>query len=192
MRHSTPTFTANAYTDPKLFDVAGARDALPSLPLDRGRNTESERERGVENGNCGNGSVALPVALPDDKSSEKLVTADKTADEPPEAVESGGLDVSTESVKERTPVTSPAQSRAEWRRPGSNRQPLGCKPGGRTTRKVFPHNGLDAFCCPWSVSRVSPDFPCFLRVCRRFGAAALKLMRCPEFDKPALASHSLV
>jgi len=33
MRHSTPTLTANVYTDPKLLDVAGALDALPSLPL---------------------------------------------------------------------------------------------------------------------------------------------------------------
>ncbi|MCC6798183.1 MAG: tyrosine-type recombinase/integrase [Candidatus Hydrogenedentes bacterium] len=34
MRHSTPTLTANIYTDPKLLDVAGALDALPDLPLD--------------------------------------------------------------------------------------------------------------------------------------------------------------
>src|SRR5271157_954222 len=58
--------------------------------------------------------------------------------------------------------------------------------------KYFPHNGLDAFCCHWSVARVSEEFRCFPRVCRRFGASALKLMRCPEFDRPALASNSLV
>lgn len=34
LRHSTPTLTANVYTDPKLLDVAGAIDALPALPLD--------------------------------------------------------------------------------------------------------------------------------------------------------------
>ncbi len=34
MRHSTIDLTMNTYTDPKLLDVAGALEALPSLPLD--------------------------------------------------------------------------------------------------------------------------------------------------------------
>src|SRR5260221_14360457 len=34
MRHSTIALTMNTYTDPKLLDVHGALDALPSLPLD--------------------------------------------------------------------------------------------------------------------------------------------------------------
>ena len=33
MRHSKPELTANIYTDPKLLDVAGAIDALPTLAL---------------------------------------------------------------------------------------------------------------------------------------------------------------
>src|SRR5262249_16573373 len=33
MRHSDIGLTMNVYTDPKLFDVKGARDALPALPL---------------------------------------------------------------------------------------------------------------------------------------------------------------
>src|SRR5262249_24974671 len=36
MRHSTPTLTANRYTDPKMLEVARALDALPSLPLTAG------------------------------------------------------------------------------------------------------------------------------------------------------------
>ena len=45
MRHSDPSLTANVYTDPKLLDVHGALDALPSLPLDAGRDsTPSEPE----------------------------------------------------------------------------------------------------------------------------------------------------
>jgi hypothetical protein len=35
MRHSTLDLTMNVYTDPKLLDVGGALDALPSLPLGR-------------------------------------------------------------------------------------------------------------------------------------------------------------
>src|SRR6516225_1062386 len=34
MRHSDPSLTANVYTDPRLLDISGALDALPSLPLD--------------------------------------------------------------------------------------------------------------------------------------------------------------
>jgi hypothetical protein len=33
MRHSTVDLTMNVYTDPKLLDVAGAVESLPSLPL---------------------------------------------------------------------------------------------------------------------------------------------------------------
>ncbi len=33
MRHSDPSLTAGVYTDPKLLDIAGAVESLPSLPL---------------------------------------------------------------------------------------------------------------------------------------------------------------
>ena len=36
MRHSKMDLTMNVYTDPKLLDVAGAVEALPSLPLPGG------------------------------------------------------------------------------------------------------------------------------------------------------------
>ena len=45
MRHSDPKLTANVYTDPKLLDVRGALDALPSLALDAGPTAERERAR---------------------------------------------------------------------------------------------------------------------------------------------------
>lgn len=41
MRHSDPSLTANAYTDPRLLDVRGALDALPALPLDAGSDADS-------------------------------------------------------------------------------------------------------------------------------------------------------
>jgi len=37
MRHSDPSLTANVYTDPKLLDVAGAVEKLPSLADVRGQ-----------------------------------------------------------------------------------------------------------------------------------------------------------
>ena len=46
MRHSDPSLTANVYTDPRLLDVAGAMDALPSLPLD-GQQAERQKATGT-------------------------------------------------------------------------------------------------------------------------------------------------
>src|SRR5262249_9767531 len=40
-----PSLTANVYTDPKLLDVHGALDALPSLPLSSEQSDNQERLR---------------------------------------------------------------------------------------------------------------------------------------------------
>ncbi len=42
MRHSTPTLTANIYTDPRLLDVQGAIESLPTLSLTTTRNIGPE------------------------------------------------------------------------------------------------------------------------------------------------------
>ena len=47
MRHSKIDLTMNVYTDPRLMDVAGALDALPTLPLSPLSN-ESERMTGTD------------------------------------------------------------------------------------------------------------------------------------------------
>jgi hypothetical protein len=39
MRYAKIVITINDYTNPKLFDVAGAMDSLPSLPLSSGPDT---------------------------------------------------------------------------------------------------------------------------------------------------------
>ena len=46
MRHSSVDLTMNVYTDPKLLDVHGALEALPSMPLD-GNPDERERATGT-------------------------------------------------------------------------------------------------------------------------------------------------
>jgi len=43
MRHSDPSLTANVYTDPKLLDVAGALEALPSLSATTGSEARTTR-----------------------------------------------------------------------------------------------------------------------------------------------------
>jgi integrase len=65
MRHSDPSLTANVYTDPRLLDVAGALDALPSLPLDADPPTvESVKATGSNGPNLrqASGAVAPDVA----------------------------------------------------------------------------------------------------------------------------------
>jgi hypothetical protein len=42
IRHSEIKLTMDVYTDPKLLDVHGALDALPSLPLDAGRTASGD------------------------------------------------------------------------------------------------------------------------------------------------------
>jgi integrase len=42
MRHSDIKLTMNVYTDPKLLDVHGALDALPSLPMEAGRTANGD------------------------------------------------------------------------------------------------------------------------------------------------------
>jgi hypothetical protein len=63
MRHSDPKLTANVYTDPKLLDVRGALDALPSLPLGEGPTVERDRARATGTDAHGPCAVAPLVAL---------------------------------------------------------------------------------------------------------------------------------
>jgi hypothetical protein len=45
MRHASIDLTMNVYTDPRLLDVHGALDALPSLPIDWTPQPEQAREK---------------------------------------------------------------------------------------------------------------------------------------------------
>jgi len=49
MRHSDIRLTMGVYTDPKLLDVAGALDVLPSLPLG-GAGADQARATGTDAG----------------------------------------------------------------------------------------------------------------------------------------------
>jgi hypothetical protein len=79
MRHSDPSLTANVYTDPRLLDVSGALDALPSLPIETGRDIIQERARAAATGTYGRSSVALPVAQTIDISRQSGCIAGQTA-----------------------------------------------------------------------------------------------------------------
>jgi len=47
MRHSTIDLTMNAYTDPRLLDVAEALGSLPMLPLNNAPDTETQKATGT-------------------------------------------------------------------------------------------------------------------------------------------------
>ena len=58
MRHSTLDLTMNTYTDPRLLDVVGAMDALPSLPLGDRPNSNWARASGTSP------SFLVPMPVP--------------------------------------------------------------------------------------------------------------------------------
>ena len=71
MRHSKPELTANVYTDPKLLDVAGALNALPTLSLKPNPTRNEEKATGTLGRINENeaSAIALLIALPTGQSS---------------------------------------------------------------------------------------------------------------------------
>ncbi len=63
MRHSEIGLTMNVYTDPKLLDVAGALDSLPSLPLD-GMSSEGQTARATGTDGVQLSAFVAPTVAP--------------------------------------------------------------------------------------------------------------------------------
>jgi hypothetical protein len=59
MRHSKIDLTMNVYTDPRLLDITGAVERLPSLPLDG-----TDREAGQATGTDGKAASLSPPLCP--------------------------------------------------------------------------------------------------------------------------------
>lgn len=66
MRHSQIDLTMNVYTDPKLLDVYGALDSLPSLDLDSSPSTEHQtmRATGTHDATAFAGATAKSFVAP--------------------------------------------------------------------------------------------------------------------------------
>ncbi len=109
MRHSKPDLTANVYTDPKLLDVMGALDALPSLPLDAD-NREAERMAATGTEDVTSDALAPMLAPNLGKGSISGTSADKSAD--PATVETHtDAECASDCGRKRKPLlTSPANS----------------------------------------------------------------------------------
>jgi integrase len=102
MRHSDPKLTANVYTDPKLLDVRGALDALPSLPLDGGPTVEREQARATGTDASSPGPVAPLVALNHGNGRQTAVIGDKATAGRPNSVGSDRLDITPRFSKDFT------------------------------------------------------------------------------------------
>jgi integrase len=130
MRHSDPSLTANVYTDPKLLDVRGALDALPSLPLDNEQKAIRERARATGTETYGHCSVALSVALTPDKPGQYESIPGKTATEATNSIVAFDPAASAELVKGKATLTTPDMESAEWAMRDSNPRPPASKAGG--------------------------------------------------------------
>jgi integrase len=99
MRHSSPTLTANIYTDPRLLDVQGAVEALPNLPLSGGSDREAETAQatGTENEGLRKFPPMFPQSTVQSGQSESFaVTSGK--------LESLDLDLDSDVEKDETPT----------------------------------------------------------------------------------------
>jgi integrase len=75
MRHASIDLTMNVYTDPRLLDVAGALDVLPSLPLGNTQQVEQQKATGTD----GRVDSLAPMLAPNvDNSGTNGANADKT------------------------------------------------------------------------------------------------------------------
>jgi hypothetical protein len=126
MRHSDPSLTANVYTDPKLLDVAGALDALPSLPLDAGQTASRERACATGTATYDRFPVALPVALTGGNREETVSLPVKT-NTPGFTLAGGDASVATVGcVKDKGVLTRADNPSSEWAMQGSNLRPPAC------------------------------------------------------------------
>ena len=119
--------TANVYTDPKLLEVFGVLDALPSLPLDTDSVQNQERARAIATGTYDDRAVALLVALPGDKRSETVVKADKMNTDAMATSNCDGFDATVEMETPSVALTIAGKDRSEWAMQGSNLRPHACR-----------------------------------------------------------------
>ena len=127
MRHSKIDLTMNVYTDPKLLDVYGALDSLPSLDLNASPSTERPmmRATGTHDAAAFAGATAKSFVAPNSGKLCRLLSFRQTM--PVNGCDAGRV---TKSPRNQAKKPCPQCLRTrliEWRRPGSNRQPQACK-----------------------------------------------------------------
>ncbi len=106
MRHSDPSLTANVYTDPRLLDVSGALDTLPTLPLDPRPKPTRERAKATGTGDAS----PISVALTHGNGTKSEGIPDKTNDPSLHGAGVDRLAVSGLSDKRKEPLTIPVSA----------------------------------------------------------------------------------
>jgi integrase len=129
MRHSSIDLTMNVYTDPKLLDVHGALDALPSLPLESGSTTDEVDVSATGADDLPLRSLA-PMLAPttDDSGQTESIPGNTTVGKPTVACE-GEDDATSYPVKTKEPLSRPDNDSSKWAMTDLNRRHPRCKRG---------------------------------------------------------------
>jgi integrase len=141
MRHSDIRMTMQTYTDPKLLDVQGALDVLPTLSLNAAKENTVEAtgtDGKVDETLQALSSVTARKFAPEfaptsDNEVKRLTTADKMNSHEQAINPSDTIAVSAELVKRKNPLTFPVNGCTEWALRGSNPRPHGCDPCALTS-----------------------------------------------------------
>jgi integrase len=136
MRHSDIKLTMGVYTDPKLLDVRGALDVLPTLAL-QGDQAEGEAARAMETGGAAR-TVAPAVAPTADNRGVTLSFSGK----PDSANVPNVLAASADSDKRKHPLTTGVRGLSQAAAPGADS--WGRLPWPRPVAQALPQQGLPA------------------------------------------------
>jgi len=136
MRHSSIDLTMNTYTDPKLLDIEGALDSLPSLPLnssDREAATDAALATGTDGMPAG--SLVPTLVQKSDNPCKSASIAVKTAVEQVERIDAGDDDASCVADKSSEPPTIAANGSRKKRAKGlePSTSSLGIPPAKRNS-----------------------------------------------------------
>ncbi|MCE9604430.1 MAG: site-specific integrase [Planctomycetia bacterium] len=124
MRHSSIDLTMNVYTDPKLLDVAGALESLPSLPLSGGPQTDRIALKSTGTDGYRSSPLAPPLAPTADESSKSWSSADKSAPMSNGRNVTPRIVTSDEVAKEKRSLTTEVNERQKSGRHDLNMRPL--------------------------------------------------------------------
>jgi integrase len=133
MRHSRIDLTMNVYTDPKLLDVHGALDALPTLPLDAANPQHvSTTARRAGTGHSTPCAVAPNVAPNSDDRCKSLSIVDKATADDRETERRRTNANNAGNLGRNDKQTGVDKNLSQWAMRDSNPRPPRCKRGALT------------------------------------------------------------
>src|SRR6266545_1764126 len=139
MRHSDIKLTMGVYTDPRLLDVRGALDALPTLSLE-GDQAEGEAARATGTDGAGR-TVAPTVAPTPDNPVQPVSFSGKASTDGPTFKEEPNIVASADSGKRKHPLTTAVNGCLESGRLQDGRPDHACLRRGRPRLLPVPTLG---------------------------------------------------